>query len=551
MQISEHRTKSGGTVILQTDVSDIILLEREERDKLRDRQAQMVRATLDHLTQGVCIFDSDECLVGWNRRLGELLELGEEGAELGEKFGPLLARLQSGITFIDGFSAAGLRAWAARRSARPPVSFEIRRGRLILSVFAQEMPDKGFVISFTDVTAEREAARSLFEMNAQLEARVEERTLELGEALAAAERANASKSRFVAAASHDLLQPLSAAKLFVAALQGRADGEGVPDIIAKAESALTDVERIIEALLDISKLDSGKARFDVKPVALSAILRPLHDQLAPVARDKGLGLSVMDTALTVDSDAGYLRRIVQNLVSNAVRYTERGKVLVGVRRNGGSARIEVWDTGPGIAPEHQAQIFQEFQRLGVSDQQGLGLGLAIVERACKMLDHPLSLWSEPGVGSCFALNVPLSSGTPAAARKAVIAVPDQSRLAERQFVLLVENDATLARAISLMIEGWGGHVVHAESGEEALELLSEIQLVPDALLLDYQLGQGMMTGTDFYREFLRRYGPVPCRVVTADRARATRRACAELELEMLTKPIDRDRLGAFLAEVRG
>ena len=550
LQVSEHRTSFGGTVILQTDVTDIIRAERQERDKLRDRQAAMFRATLDHLNQGVCIFDANKTLVGWNKKMDSLLDLPLRSSAVGLDFFTLLGNLEGQIDYGDGFSAERLRQWARRVGGRQPIAFEVKRGAdRVLSVFAQEMPDRGFVISFTDVTAERAAARALFEMNEMLERRVDARTVELGEALAEAERANASKSRFVAAASHDLLQPLSAAKLFVSSLSERLDDPAMRDVAGKAENALSSVEQIIEALLDISKLDSGRASFEVQPVRLSAILRPLLDELGPVARAKGLKLRIVDSALSVRSDPGFLRRIVQNLISNAIRYTDAGRVLVGVRRNGGSARIEIWDTGRGIAVQDQKAIFHEFKRLDpTGSAEGLGLGLAIVERACKSLGHPLGLWSKPGFGSCFSLNVPVYDSHP---------VYDPQPDTEPQalaapgglIVLLVENDVPLANAISMMIEGWNAQVIHAESGEDALELLSEIQLIPDAMLLDHQLGTGM-TGAEFYRAIRTRYGEVPTCLVSADRTRDLRQIANDLGVELVAKPIDRDKLFRFLGDAQ-
>ncbi|MEO0914747.1 MAG: ATP-binding protein, partial [Pseudomonadota bacterium] len=296
--------------------------------------------------------------------MDSIFELPARHAALGQAFPVLLGRLEDQLEFGSGFSAKRLMDWAAAAANRKPIAFEISRGGAqTLSVFAQEMPDRGFVISFTDVTAERQAAQALYEVNELLERRVDERTRELGIALDEAERANASKSRFVAAASHDLLQPLSAAKLFVSSLADRVGDADLQQVVGKAETALSSVENIIEALLDISKLDSGKAVFDVQAVRLAAIFGPLRDELSPVAAQKGIDLRIIDSSLTVKSDPGYLRRIIQNLVSNAVRYTTTGKVIVGARRSGDTARIEVWDTGPGIAEADQETIFQEFKRI--------------------------------------------------------------------------------------------------------------------------------------------------------------------------------------------
>lgn len=411
LQVSEHRTSRGGTVILQTDVTTIIRRERRARDKMRDLQAEMLQATLDHLNQGVCIFDKDQALVGWNSRMDGLLTVTPDQVALGTTFDVLLSRIQGQLSFDGAFSVNDLRLWANRERPRKPIAFEVARGQSqTLSVFAQEMPDRGFVISFTDVTSERAAARTLSDMNELLERRVQDRTRELGVALATAERANASKSRFVAAASHDLLQPLSAAKLFVSSLAETITTEEAQDVMQKTEMALNSVEQFISALLDISKLDAEKAVFDIQSIKLSQIFEPLRNEMTPLAQGKGIDLRVIDSSATVLSDPGYLRRIVQNLLSNAIRYTSEGKILVGVRRVAGALRLEVWDTGIGIAQSDQATIFKEFERLSPTRADlGLGLGLAIVERACKGLGHTISVCSTPGKGSCFSVEIPVEA----------------------------------------------------------------------------------------------------------------------------------------------
>ena len=546
IQVSEHRTARGGTVILQTDVTEIMQNEREERNKLRDQQARTLQATLDHLDQGICIFDHTLALVGWNTNVEGLLSLPPRRAVHRLQFHELLDSFDDGVQYSDGQSADRLIKWAKQRQRRLPLKFEATRkdGRT-LRVFCQEMPDRGFVISFTDVTAEVDATRAMAEINERLEQGVRDRTAELGVALAEAERANASKSRFVAAASHDLLQPLSAAKLFMSSLSDRLSDDASRGVLAKAETALFSVEKIIEALLDISRLDAGKATFKVQPVRLSAILEPLRDELTPTAAAKGLELRIVTADLTVMSDPAYLRRIVQNLMENAIKYTDQGRILVGVRRYGKSARIEVWDTGRGIAEEDQKAIFQEFERRdGPADNTGLGLGLAIVERAAAGLGHPLGIWSQPGVGSCFSLNVPLCDAskhpeTPSETPRT------WGKELTGQVLLLVENDIPLSAAITLMVEEHGAEVLVAHSAEEALDLLAEIELIPDGLLLDYQLGSGM-SGVEFYRAFTERYGKVKAAILSANRSTELQRECREIDIPLLAKPLDKHKLFELL-----
>ncbi|WP_425102073.1 PAS-domain containing protein [Tropicibacter sp. S64] len=548
LQVSEHRTANGGTVVLQTDVTDIIRLERQERTKLRDKQTRMIRATLDHLNQGVGIFDEKARLVGWNDKIGTLLALPARRMQLGASFFLLMEQLGEDIVFTRGLKREAFAQWARQDGPRPPVSFEIRRrGSMTLQIFARGMPDGGFVISVTDVTTEREAAQKLHELNEILEQRVMERTLELEDALSAAERANASKSRFVAAASHDLLQPLSAAKLYIASLADRCSDAHESAVLAKTESALNSAEAIIDALLDISKLDGEGVNFDVGAVSLHDILRPLVDEMEVLAQKKGLALTLVDCSLSVESDPAYLRRIVQNLLGNAIRYTESGRVLVGVRRRAGTARVEVWDTGPGIAEEDQNSIFEEFKRLDdtASDNDGLGLGLAIVERACARLGHPIGLWSQPGKGSCFMVNLPLA-GQPVPRGVKAPRMPRPVSLSQAGMItLLVENDPQMRRAITVLMESWGVHVIEAEDAGSALALLDDLEIAPDAMVLDYQLGSGA-SGLDLYREIAATLGPRPCAIISADRAPELAEACEEAGVTFLQKPIDRQRLSSLL-----
>ncbi len=552
LQVSEHRTAEGGTVILQTDVTDIIRAERHERGKLLDDQARVIKATLDHIDQGVVIFDADLKLVGWNHRLVVLFDFPAIRLQLGVSVGNLLGRLRAEMQIGGDMTMDRLFAWVYAGRGRPPLRFEARQGAArILDVFAQEMPGGGFVMSFTDVTAERAALVALSRANETLEARVVERTLELEDALERAERANAGRSRFVAAASHDLLQPLSAAKLFISSITWEALDATGRLALDKAQNALRSVEGILDALLDISKLESGKAAVCVGSVPLNRLLSQLCEEFTPLAAAKGLELKVLPCGAWVESDPTYLRRILQNLIGNAIRYTAQGRVTVGVRRRGGAVRIEVWDTGPGIPEEAQDSIFREFHRLNASASasEGMGLGLAIVERACGLLGHPLELRSVVGHGSCFMVQVPLSLASedePDPVEAPGRADPRTSGADKIAF--LVENDADMRRALGLLLEKWGMTVLDAPSGEEALALIEEIGILPDLFLVDQQLGDGA-TGLEFIGEIFARYGPVPARIITANRGDDVRAAAEAAGIEMLYKPIDPGVLQAAIARL--
>jgi two-component system, sensor histidine kinase len=547
VQVSEHRTGDGGTVILQTDVTDIIRAERHERGKLLDDQARVIRATLDHINQGVGIFDAEARLVGWNQRLGSLLSLPVGRLRIGASFEAVFGRLPMQF---EGLTQGALMGWVAA-GVRPPLEFAVRRGEeLILDVFAQGMPDGGFVLSFTDVTAERAALVALSRANETLEARVMERTLELEDALAHAERANASRSRFVAAASHDLLQPLSAAKLFISSIGGEGLAPSARVALEKAQNALMSVEGLLDALLDISKLESGKAAVSVGAVSLDRLLRTMAEEFAPMAAAKDLKLTVVQCSATVESDPAYLRRILQNLIGNAIRYTTQGRVLVGARRRSGVMRLEVWDTGPGIPEDAQNDIFKEFHRLNAraSASEGMGLGLAIVERACALLGHPLGLTSEMGRGTCFMVQVPLSEAGPGVPLP--LDQPERRRgpVAADKIAFLIENDAELRRALGLLLEKWGMTVLEAASGEEALALIDEIGILPDIFIVDHQLGDGM-TGIQVLAALRAAHGRVAARLITADRGRELQELAVLAGIEILYKPIDPRALEAAVARL--
>ncbi|HEU0221113.1 MAG TPA: PAS-domain containing protein [Paracoccaceae bacterium] len=552
IQVSEQRTPDGGTAMLQTDVTDMIRLERQERDKLLDDQSRLVRATLDHINQGVAIFDASRCLVGWNARLRELAQPPARLLRKGVSFESIAAYFSADRLMADAADPGRLERWVAHGPGRPPLALELRRpGGLILDVFCQEMPDGGFVISLTDVTAEREAIEAMHRVNETLEQRVLERTLELSAARDEAERANASKSRFVAAASHDLLQPLNAAKLFIATLAGTALSPEQQAITGRIQSAFQSVESILGALLDISKLDAGAAVIDRSAFPLDRILVPLAEEFGAIAERKGLGLHIVRSGAWVESDPAYLRRILQNLVSNALRYTARGKVLVGARRAGRGLRIEVHDTGPGIPADKRTEVFKEFRRLDTTPgaPPGMGLGLAIVERACRLLDHDLSLRSIVGQGTCFAVTVPLARG--ARADRLGPAPPVQAAGIDLtdMIALVIEDDDAVRLGMISVLENWGVSSFEARNVAEAHAAATDMGIAPDVILADLHIGESD-DGLDIIAALRGRLGPIPAVLITADRTDMVRRRAASAPAHLLHKPLQPQMLRSILSWIR-
>ncbi|AGT10418.1 ATP-binding response regulator [Paracoccus aminophilus] len=366
-----------------------------------------------------------------------------------------------------------------------------------------------------------------------------ERNRELAIARAAAEEANRSKTRFLRAASHDLLQPLSAARLFLTALRDTSLDPFQQEITERLAGAFESVEELMHAVLDISRLDSQRIEFHRKPVNLGELFRRLAIEYAPVAEAKELALGFVPTSAVVDSDPIFLRRIAQNLVSNAIKYTETGKVLVGARRRGDRVWLEVHDTGIGIPVGDRNRIFDEFQRVGREGvAPGMGLGLSIVRRACAKLGHPIAVESEPGHGTVFRVSLPLVEPD----EDGHVEVVNKTPVALRgRVVLVVENDPNMRRAYELVLRDQLGMVPRIAGGTaEALATMGEEP--PDLILADYNLDNDD-NGLAAIRALRAAVGvSVPAVMITAQRAPEIARACAEIAVPLVEKPIRREEM---------
>ncbi|GJD44586.1 Sensor histidine kinase RcsC [Methylobacterium cerastii] len=416
-------------------------------------------------------------------------------------------------------------------------------------------------------TDQRGGAYALFQTAITLEGRIRTRTEEMtalmhrlersNEALAAAkdeaETANRSKTRFLAAASHDLLQPLNAARLSISALADLPLGPEASLIGAQVERGLQTIEDLIKTLLDISKLDAGIVRPQVRPVALPDLLAGLAASFTPFAARKDLRLLVRSPDLAVSSDGLLLRRILQNLLSNAIRYTASGGVALVARRRAGAVRIDVMDSGCGIAADEHALVFDEFYRGSAAagdsggaeaDGPGLGLGLSIVRRMALALDHPLALASRPGHGTRVSLTVP-ESDAPAGAEAETRRLPVATPLSGAR-VVVVENDAATADALTRLLQTWDAEVATFRDLAGVNAALRAGGLEPDILILDYHLDDGAC-GLDVAVALKAgRTAPLPVIVTTADHAPEIAAEAARLGAELMHKPIKPAQLRALL-----
>ena len=362
-----------------------------------------------------------------------------------------------------------------------------------------------------------------------------------------AEQANQAKSRFLAAASHDLRQPLHALNLYLDLMATENDPEKRREILTHIQQASDALTGLFDALLDISRLDAGRIDAQPRHIPVQPLLDTLYREYALQARQQGLVLRRVNSRACLHSDPVLLDRILRNLLSNALRYTESGRILLGCRRRANGLRLVVADTGIGIPPDEQARIFTEFHQLHNPERdraKGLGLGLAIVRRLAELLDHPLHVWSEPGKGSVFCLDVPY--GDPARCQASDPPPREAAQATPGARILLIDDETAVLDAMQALLEKWGHQVMRAESQAEALALLEQGNGVPDVVLCDYRLRDGR-NGFQAVAALRERLGPsLPAVLVSGDTAPAILEQAAAAGLPILHKPLKPARLRALL-----
>lgn len=563
--ITCRRTSSDNTVVLQTEITAIVRAARLERSRLLDEQEDFLQAAFDHMPQGVGTFSAEGTLLISNARFGDLLTLPIPLTSVGTSFGQVMEFLKAqalvGEFPHDGFD--GLIRYL-RRAGNLRLRVRHVNAR-ILDVDMHPLPNGGCIVNVMDVTAEsqttemletrvQERTAELTEANARLrrqheeQARVEE---DLRVAKAEVEAAMTSKTRFFAAASHDLLQPINAAKLMIAGLVGMAGGAAFQETVRRLDGSFRSIEALLHALLDIARLEATDAALVVTVFPLDDLLQGVADDLGPLAAEKGLELRVVTSRLWVKSDQRYLERSLRNFVDNAIRYTERGRVLVGCRRRGDTVSLEVWDTGIGVSKADQRRIFKEFTRIDGKQRKsgggyGMGLGLSIVERACRHLGHEIRVRSKPGAGSVFSIDLPAA----APARDEIArGGPKSAQGPEAEMnliVLLIENDPGVAFAMTQTLETWGASVLAAEGTRQALDLAADIGMAPDIILADYQLDGGD-NGVEAILEMRRAFSkPVPAIMITANHDDAIKKAGLANRFSVMTKPVNPSRLRSLI-----
>lgn len=518
--------------------------------------------SIENLDQGISVVDKDLRLVAWNNRYLSLYDYPVELISVGTPIENLVRfnaeKGECGVGAVDELVRKRLEHM--RKGHHHRFIRQRSDGRMI-EMIGNPLPGGGFVTSFSDITAHIEAQEALKESNIDLENRIKQRgeevkainaelrseierraqlEQELVTAKKVAEDANASKTRFLALASHDIIQPLNAAKLYLSALKEMQLSDAVSQTIDKLDDSVTTSEKLIATLLDIARLDQGDLTPKIKTVSLQELLSPLVDEFRMKAEQKELLFKDRIRDLWVSTDSTYLYRIVQNLLSNAVKYSENGKVLLTVRKTAEFATIQVWDTGMGFSDLEKQRIFADFYRIEGSNQVGVGLGLGVVKRLSKQLNAPLLINSVVGTGSCFGIKIPLA--------KCPEVKPSQQKAKTAKLLglraLCVDDRQENLDALTTLLEKWQVECFIATNVEQAKKLYMEYQ--PSILLIDYQLGSAS-NGLNLIEQLRAQSTKwLPAALVTANRESDLQLECTRLNVAYFSKPIKPAKLRTLL-----
>ncbi|MGL6468861.1 hybrid sensor histidine kinase/response regulator [Aeromonas hydrophila] len=538
-------------------LEEIATIVDEASDVFRFNRG-LLQGAIEHMGQGISVVDRELKLVAWNRRYIELFHYPPGLIQVGRPIEEIIRyNAEQGLCGPGDVEAHVARRVAFMQRGSQHISARERPDGRVIEMQGNPMPAGGFVMTFTDITPFRDAERVLREANEHLEARVAERTHELSElnrqlllVNQQVERANHSKSRFLAAVSHDLTQPLNAAKLFTSSLLEMLPPADEPARIARhIDDALGATEDLITDLLDISRLEAGKFKAKKLDFALRDVFDNLKAEFGVLAQAGGIQFSVVESGVAVYSDVRLLRRVLQNFLTNAFRYNPGGRVLLGCRRLGDKVRIEVWDNGPGIPADKQEAIFDEFSRLDHSRtarEQGLGLGLAIARGIALVLGHNLTLRSWPGAGSVFAITLNLAT-RPVATTQVAAPTQRDSQL-EGIRVLCIDNESDILIAMHSLLGRWGCEVVCAQSLAQAEDLIAG-GFLAQLVLSDYHLDDGKTGLQALHMLRLAHGNDIGGIIISADRKSELQAQIREHGYGYISKPVKPLKLRALMNSI--
>ena len=521
-----------------------------EASQLYRFNRELLQASVENIPQGISVIDKELRLVAWNRRYLEIFDYPEGLIRAGVAIEEILRfnakRGLFGNANSDIEDEVSKRLDYLRSGSRYRYQRQQPSGQIV-ELQGNPMPDGGFVTTYTDITELVTVQNELKQINVELEARVTERTQALSVAKQAAEHAHQSKSKFFAAAGHDLMQPFNAASLFCEMLLQRLKNDEA-NLALQIQQSLQNAEELLTMLLEMTKLESGNLQPHKQDIALWDIMSPLNASFSLLATEKGLSLHMHPTQVVVNTDHKILQRILQNLLSNAIRYTQHGRIICGVRRKPGNRiELQIWDTGRGIPEEKFHEIFMEFKQLDEHDHNpGLGLGLAIVDRMCKLLDIPIRLESTVNRGTCFALTLPVTAWhSNALAQKSVPKDTSQWSLPADTHILLLDDDQNIREALTSLLQDWGARVTACENTVQALSVSDK----PHLLFVDYHLSEHEV-GTESIGQIRDRWQEeIPAILSTADPDERIREQVVEVGALFLPKPVKQAALKRLLKSI--
>lgn len=525
---------------------DVVTL-LDETSQTLEFNRELLQATLENIPHGVCVVDSDMRIAAWNTPYVELFQYPEGLVAVGQPIGDVIRyNADKGAWPGEDTDEVVTKRVGHMRAGQPHDFSRTHFDGRFLEIQGKPMPGGGYVTTYMDVTARVAAEVALKETNETLEQRVTARTHDLETLNQKLEQATASKTRFLAAASHDLLQPLNAARLFTSALsEDVGDDKGPRDLLKKIDQSIASADTLLKALLNISKLDGGGVEARPKRFVVGSLLQEIVDDFSLIAEEKGLAIRHVHCGEYTRSDRALLRSVVQNLLTNAIRYTPSGSILVGCRRQRDRLRILVCDTGVGIPRAEQDHIFEEFHQVKAAAQkrrEGVGLGLAIVRRITGLLDHQVRVTSVEGRGSVFEIHVPRVPGVALVPRSQTPSAAQVSGLR----VLCIDNDETILSATTTLLERWKCSPTAVQNRNDLAAL--NTGLPPDLVLLDYQLDDGE-TGFDFLDVLVAIWGyQPPVILMTAEQDPNVETLAHERGVPVLAKPVAPAQLRALIRQ---
>ncbi|MCF2856808.1 hybrid sensor histidine kinase/response regulator [Pseudoalteromonas sp. SMS1] len=552
-----HAVSSGKQMAFE----EVVTFFDETTQALQFNQ-NLLFTSLENLSHGISVVDKDLKLVAWNKRYHEMFEYPKGYLQVGQDIEEIIRyNAQRGECGPGALEKLVEKRVQHLKNGTPHHYIRHRENGQVFEMTGNPLPGGGFVTSFSDITMHMATQNALEEINMDLENRIEARMLEirainqdlkaqiatrekieqdLVAAKKEAEKANDSKTRFLALASHDILQPLNAARLYLGAIEEKHLPDAERSNLHKLGDSLDSTVHLMSSLLDIAKLEQGAMQPTPRHFKITDILAPLENEYAIICQDKGLKLKVRNSEFTVHSDITYLRRVVQNLVSNAVKYTESGRVLIACRQRAHSLRIEVWDTGPGITHHEQQKIFNDFYRIEAGDNRGVGLGLGVVKRLCDLMSIPLAIKSVPTKGSRFYIDVPLGDESQVVSPNQVNQTDNKRKLK----VMVIDDDPNNLSAMSSLLTKWQLQHNLFSQVEETIQYAKDNK-APDMLLVDYQLDSHCdgITLIKTLREIWQ--SDIPAVLITAVRDQSLKTHVKECQIHYLTKPLKPAKLKAL------